>query len=113
MILICGLLRRKAPRNDEIQCVIARNAVAKSVVIARNAVTRSVVIARNAVTKSAVIARNAVTKSVVIAMGLQRYKNRHCEERSDAAIYFKLFLQKVFMLRICTTVVFDDGAPVV
>ena len=49
----------------------------------------------------------------VIAMGLQRYKNRHCEERSDAAIYFKLFLQKVFMLRICTTVVFDDGAPVV
>ena len=102
MILICGLLRRKAPRNDEIQCVIARN---------------------------------AVTKSVVIAMGLQRYKNRHCEERSDAirchceersdeirchceersdaAIYFKLFLQKVFMLRICTTVVFDDGAPVV
>ena len=37
----------------------------------------------------------------------------HCEERSDAAIYFKLFLQKVFMLRICTTVVFDDGAPVV
>ena len=91
MILICGLLRRKAPRNDEIQCVIA--------------------------------------------MGLQRYKNRHCEERSDeirchceersdeirrhceersdAAIYFKLFLQKVFMLRICTTVVFDDGAPVV
>ena len=38
---------------------------------------------------------------------------RHCEERSDAAIYFKLFLQKVFMLRICTTVVFDDGAPVV
>ncbi len=102
MILICGLLRRKAPRNDEIQCVIARNAV----------------------TKSVVIARNAVTKSVVIAMGLQRYKNRHCEERSDeirchceersdAAIYFKLFLQKVFMLRICTTVVFDDGAPVV
>ena len=80
MILICGLLRRKAPRNDEIQCVIARNAVAKS---------------------------------VVIAMGLQRYKNRHCEERNDAAIYFKLFLQKVFMLRICTPVVFDDGAPVV
>ena len=103
MILICGLLRRKAPRNDEIQCAIAMGLQCYK---NRHCEERNDEI-------QCVIARNAVTKSVVIAMGLQRYKNRHCEERSDAAIYFKLFLQKVFMLRICTTVVFDDGAPVV
>ena len=79
MILICGLLRRKAPRNDENSCHCEEC--------------------------SDEIRRHCEERSDEIRC--------HCEERSDAAIYFKLFLQKVFMLRICTTVVFDDGAPVV
>ena len=91
MILICGLLRRKAPRNDEIQCVIAMGLQRD-----KN---------RHCEERSDEIRCHCEERSDEI--------RRHCEERSDAAIYFKLFLQKVFMLRICTTVVFDDGAPVV
>ena len=113
MILICGLLRRKAPRNDEIQCVIARNAVAKSVVVARNAVTKSVVIARNAVTQSCVslrwacnatrtvIARNAVTKSVVIARNAvtrQSILSSSCRKSSCCVSAQPLFLTMEHLL---------------
>ena len=113
MILICGLLRRKAPRNDEIQCVIARNAVTKSAVIARNAVTQScvslrwacnatrTVIARNAVTKSVVIARNAVTRSVVIARNAvtrQSILSSSCRKSSCCVSAQPLFLTMEHLL---------------
>ena len=101
MILICGLLRRKAPRNDENCC----HCKERSDEIRRHCEERSDEIRRHCEERSGKIRCHCEERSDEI--------RRHCEERSDAAIYFKLFLQKVFMLRICTTVVFDDGAPVV